>query len=211
MDKDEADRLVEKAKLCLRSGRTDRALQLLYEAQNIHPSTRARVTFTDTNTLCGVSVPPELTSDPLSLSAVLIDAIVRNGGGTAAPPADHVPPPAGWRDEDAGSNDAGNAGAEDKKSFTEEQRQGVLRIKNCKDFYEILGVSKNACDEDLKKAYRKLALKFHPDKNFAPAATDAFKGTSADRFVFTVLLFHVLFFWGGTDLNHVVKRHSSPS
>lgn len=52
------------------------------------------------------------------------------------------------------------------------------RIKNCKDFYEILGLSKNASDEDLKKAYRKLALKFHPDKNFAPGATDAFKGTS---------------------------------
>lgn len=52
------------------------------------------------------------------------------------------------------------------------------RIKNCKDFYEILGVHKSASDEDLKKAYRKLALKFHPDKNFAPGATDAFKGTS---------------------------------
>lgn len=52
------------------------------------------------------------------------------------------------------------------------------RIKSCKDYYQILGVEKTASEEDLKKAYRKLALKFHPDKNHAPGATEAFKGNS---------------------------------
>jgi molecular chaperone DnaJ len=44
-----------------------------------------------------------------------------------------------------------------------------------RDYYEILGLAKNATEEEIKKAYRKLAMKFHPDRNPGKDSEDKFK------------------------------------
>lgn len=54
-----------------------------------------------------------------------------------------------------------------------------------KDFYEILGVGRDATPEEIKRAYRKLALQYHPDRNKSPDAAEKFKEISEAYAVLT--------------------------
>ena len=42
-----------------------------------------------------------------------------------------------------------------------------------KDYYEVLGVDRNIDKKDLKKAYRRVAMKYHPDRNPGDSAAEA--------------------------------------
>ena len=59
--------------------------------------------------------------------------------------------------------------------FNKEQVEAIQRLKNAKDNYERLGLKPGCNKDEINNAYRRLAVKFHPDKNVAPGAEDAFK------------------------------------
>ncbi|XP_037235913.1 dnaJ homolog subfamily B member 14 isoform X2 [Falco naumanni] len=149
-NRDEAEKCIGIAREALEAGNRDRALRFLGKAQKLYPTETARV---------------------------LLEAIMKNGstagGGT------YCRKPASSSNDQSKPNSTKESNAscagESGKGYTKDQMEGVLSIKKCKNYYEVLGVSKDAGEEDLKKAYRKLALKFHPDKNRAPGATEAFK------------------------------------
>ena len=47
-----------------------------------------------------------------------------------------------------------------------------------RDLYDVLGVARTASDDDIKEAFRKLALEYHPDRNRSPEAEERFKDDS---------------------------------
>jgi DnaJ family protein B protein 12 len=51
----------------------------------------------------------------------------------------------------------------------------IKRVSSTTNYYKILGISSSASEEEVKKAYKKLALKLHPDKCKLPGAEEAFK------------------------------------
>ena len=77
-----------------------------------------------------------------------------------------------------------------------------------KDYYEILGLTKGGCTEkDIKKAFHKMSLKVHPDKNRAPKAGEAFKKVNQAHMCLSDARRRAVYDERGTEEEARVQQH----
>ncbi|XP_051127716.1 chaperone protein dnaJ 49 [Andrographis paniculata] len=155
-NKDEALKCLKIAKSAVESGDKIRALKFLNKARRLDPTIEVGELLSNLNTL-----------EPESKST---------DGPTEESPSN--PSQTGNRRRVSASRPSSSSTSSTSATYTEEQVTVVKEIKRKNDYYEILGLEKNCSAEDVRKAYRKLSLKVHPDKNQAPGAEEAFKKVS---------------------------------
>ena len=147
-NRDEADKCLELALKFIREGNKEKAEKFVLKAEKLFPSRRIQEVL---NLVQQMDASQEETAPPHKRFGHQSES--KTGGG------EHD-------NEEATTSNA---------NYTQEQVESVKKIRKCKNYYEILGVSKDCSESELKKSYRKLALAFHPDKNKAPGASEAFK------------------------------------
>eukprot|EP00268_Persea_americana_P031228 TRINITY_DN3032_c0_g2_i1.p1 TRINITY_DN3032_c0_g2~~TRINITY_DN3032_c0_g2_i1.p1 ORF type:complete len:353 (-),score=66.11 TRINITY_DN3032_c0_g2_i1:516-1574(-) len=148
-NKDEALRCIGMAKSALASGDKNRALKFIKIAQRL-----------DSN----------LSVDDLLLACEGLDSSPSASSAQEKPIDEEIL-------EDMGPKKAPNS-ANGVRNYTDENVELIREIKRHKDYYAILGVEKSCTVEEVRKAYHKLSLKVHPDKNKAPGSEEAFKMVS---------------------------------
>jgi hypothetical protein len=168
MNREEVDKCKQIAKNALASGNPEKAVKFLEKAKRMDP---------DDSSLDAM-IAQAMSGEASAPSG---DSGSAGAGPSSAPPPSYSEGPR-QRTRAATSDSTTSSGPtrinKDGGKYTTEQMQLVQRILRTKDYYDILGIPKDSHEDDVKKAYKKLALKLHPDKNKAPGAEEAFKKVS---------------------------------
>ncbi|OIV98212.1 hypothetical protein TanjilG_18751 [Lupinus angustifolius] len=156
-NKDDALKCLEIGKEALEAGDSSRALKFVSKARRLDPTLSVDDLLSAIEKDAGDQLPKAASAEPSE---------------PASPSKPSDQPSIRRRVSAPGSSSSSAA------SYTEEQITVVREIRRKKNYYEILGLEKSCAVEDVRKAYRKLSLKVHPDKNKAPGAEEAFKAVS---------------------------------
>ncbi|GAA5852946.1 hypothetical protein JCM8547_004744 [Rhodosporidiobolus lusitaniae] len=176
MNREGAESALSVARSKLAAGETASAIRFAKKSLALHPTSEAQ-SLLEKAEQAQRDGPSSSSSSPPAGDSPSASTSATSSGPSASSTSSRRPAASSSSPFDAKA--AGGA-------HTPAQAAMVARVKKCKvtAYYEILELQKSCGDGEVKKAYRKLALGLHPDKNLAPGAEEAFKMVSK---AFTVL------------------------
>ena len=189
VNKEEAIRCRDMGASALRSNNYDRAIKMLNKSLHLYPLPGVKALLdqaeqrklrsssnSSNNSRSGDNENNDTNSNNNGSS--------NNNGFASTEPPSRSSSSASMNSNANNTSTSATTGA-DGRTYTTEQLSIVQQVlkhssstntRNRKHVhYKVLNIQPNATDADIKKAYRKLALKLHPDKNSAPHADEAFK------------------------------------